>query len=72
MNPGIKVGDVVQINPEHDERFGACFLVVTELKSWGVQGYARVPGGGDAYYRVPYEQVHLVGVAEWVHQSEAS
>ena len=68
----IAVGDVVQIDPEHDPAFAACFLVVTELKTWGVMGYVRVPGhdGGDAYYRVPFEKIHRVGVAEWDHARE--
>jgi len=64
----LAVGDVVQVDPAHDERFGACFLVVTELKSWGVQGYVRVPGEGDAYYRVEYAHVHPIGKAEWIHE----
>lgn len=73
----IAVGDVVQIDPEHDEVFGACFMVVTELKpSWsGLQGYVTVPGkdgnGGQAYYRVPEDKVVRIGAAEWaVAQSE--
>jgi hypothetical protein len=65
---GIAVGDVVQIDPSHGEAFAACFLVVTELKSWGVMGYIRVPGegGGDAFLRVPFDKVTRVGFAEWV------
>lgn len=31
----IKPGDVVQIDPSHDERFGGCFMLVTDVKSWG-------------------------------------
>lgn len=63
---GIAVGDVVQIDPSHGEAF--TFLVVTELKSWGVMGYIRVPGegGGDAFLRVPFDKVTRVGFAEWV------
>ena len=36
-------GDVVQIDPAHDPVFGGAFMVVTEPKSWGAQGY--VPMG---------------------------
>jgi hypothetical protein len=65
----IAVGDVVQIDPEHDDVFGACYLTVTELKAWGVQGYVRVPGkgdnGGDAYYRVRFEKIVRIGRSEW-------
>ena len=40
------VGDLVQVNPSV-EVFGGCIVVVTESKSWGVQGYVQsavVPG----------------------------
>lgn len=69
----IEIGSVVQIDPEHDDRFGACFMVVTELKSWGVQGYVKVPGadGGDAYYRVDFNKVAYIGPSEWVHGDRA-
>lgn len=72
----IHVGDVVQIDPEHDERFGACFMVVTELRpTWdGLIGYVTVPGGpdnggGQAYYRIRADHVVRIGKAEWVTKS---
>jgi hypothetical protein len=64
----IRVGDVVQIDPAHDDTFGGHFLTVTELKSWGVMGYCKplVAGvSGLAYYRVPFEKIVRVGKAEW-------
>lgn len=67
-NPGISVGDVVQIDPEHDPVFGACLLTVSEIKSWGVQGYVQLPkhpAAVQAYYRVPFENIARIGVAEW-------
>lgn len=67
----IAVGDVVQIHPSHDEAFGGCFMVVSEVKTWGVQGYVTVPGsGGQAYYRCPWKAFVRIGKAEWV-QAEA-
>lgn len=39
----LKPGDVIQIDPLHDPMFGGAFLIVTEVKSWGVKGY--VPMG---------------------------
>lgn len=63
----LQVGDVVQIDPEHDNRFGGCFMQITEVKSWGVQGFVKTPGQGDAYYRCEYEQMHKIGAAEWMH-----
>jgi hypothetical protein len=72
-DPRIQVGSVVQIDPDHDPAFGACLLIVTEVKAWGVQGYVRIPsksatGSGDAYYRVAFDKVAYVGEAAWVHQ----
>ena len=67
---GIKPGSVVQIAPEHDQSFGGCLLLVTEVKSWGVQGAVRVPGAGaDAHYRVKWEAVEYVGEAIWLPES---
>ena len=66
----IKVGDVVQIDPTHDPVFGACFLVVTELKSFGVMGYVMVPvhpAAGEAYYRVAFDKIHRIGCGEWLN-----
>ena len=70
-DPRITVGSVVQIDPEHDGRFAACFLTVTELKSWGVQGFVKMPAGGEAYYRAPFEAIHYIGQAEWVPANDA-
>ncbi len=67
----IQIGSVVQIDPQHDEHFGACFLVVTEVKTWGVQGYVSMPTKPGtsainmAYYRVEFEHVAYIGMAEW-------
>jgi|HubBroStandDraft_3_1064219.scaffolds.fasta_scaffold04924_7 hypothetical protein len=66
----MKETDVVQIDPAHDEVFGGCFLIVTEVKPWGVQGYVQVPGKGQAYYRCEYENCHLIGRAEWIANRE--
>ena len=66
----LEVGDVVQLSPELDS-FSGCFMVVTEPKSWGAQGYVRVPGGGDAYYRAKTENMDYIGKAAWVHAEDA-
>lgn len=63
----LRVGDVVQIDPEHDPRFGACFMAVTEPTTWGAQGFVQVPGSaGQAYYRCPFEGMEYVGRAAFV------
>lgn len=58
-------GDIVQIDPDHDEIFGGCLMMVTEPGSWGAQGYFNIPGKGLAYYRATWEVMEKVGHAEW-------
>lgn len=65
----IEVNDVVQLSPA-DEMFSACFMVVTEPKPWGAQGYVRVPGGGNAYYQAKTENMELIGKAVWVQPED--
>lgn len=71
----LKIGHVVQLNPEtcRNPMFSACFrfLVVTDPRSWGVQGYVQVIGsdnqpGGLAYYRARWEEIEFIGAAEWI------
>lgn len=62
-------GDIVQINPTHPEvnvAFGACMMVVEEVREWGVQGYVQSLGdrsavGGVAYYRARWDQIEPTG-----------
>ena len=63
---GLVKGDLIQIDPAHDETFGGCFMVVTEPKVFGAQGYCSGPGmKGLAYYRCPWDAMHKIGKAEW-------
>jgi hypothetical protein len=64
----LQKGDIVQINPAHDEIFGGCLMVVTEPKSWGAQGYFDMPGKGKAYYRCETANMVKVGFAEWIFE----
>ena len=76
----VKAGDVVQIDPAHDDRFGGNFVVVTEPKPWGCQGYllldrddiqpVRVIGSRRAYVRLPSRGMVRIGRAEWVPEGE--
>lgn len=63
----IMVGDIVQVNPEQ-ETFGGCMVVVTELKSFGIQGYVQNAGQeGQAYIRLKHEDFEPTGgKAVWV------
>ena len=68
----LKNGDVVQINPEiKDSFFAGCLMVVTEPKSFGAQGYVKIPGKrGEqprhAYCRIKFEDMEFVGHAVWI------
>lgn len=69
----LEVNDIVQLNPETvgNPMFAACFMIVTELKPWGAQGYVQALGedgkaGGQAYYRAKWDEMVKVGKAEWV------
>lgn len=69
MTNNLTKGDVVQLSPDAGD-FAACFMTVTEPKPWGAQGYVRVPGGGDAYYRAKHEHMTLIGRTEWMRAND--
>ena len=53
----IEVGDIVQVDPMASDTFGACLIVVTEIKSWGIQGYVQSAGvEGQQYIRLNFDQ----------------
>lgn len=63
-------GDIVQITDESHSWF-PCLIIVTEQKSWGVQGYMSIPTNdaepnGNAFIRLKHEQVEKVGKAVFV------
>lgn len=69
----LQIGDIVQINPEtvRNKMFTACFMIITEIKPWGAQGYIQALGengnqGGQAYYRATHDEMIKVGRAEWM------
>tara|TARA_R100001086_G_C11777443_1_gene242650 strand:- start:100 stop:333 length:234 start_codon:yes stop_codon:yes gene_type:complete len=72
----LKVGDVVQIKPEHDEVFGGCLMVVTDPRAWGAQGYVSIPQSGGAtvaYYRCSTENFVLTnGNAPYLLEGEGA
>lgn len=63
MNPG----DIVQIiNEKH--HWYPCLVIVSEVKSWGVQGYLTIPQDNsgnvaNAYIRLTNEDILIVGKA---------
>ncbi len=65
----LQSGDVVQLGPETN--FPYCFMVVTDPKAWGAQGYIYMPQKlgekpGEAYYRAKHEDMTYIGRAEWL------
>ena len=62
----ISIGDIVQANPKTCE-WGPCLVIVTEIKSWGIQGFTTVPRQGDAYIRLNWADIEYTGgKAEWM------
>lgn len=62
-----EVHDIVQITDETHHWFAA-LIVVTELKGWGIMGYAPIPHNDDtgttqAFIRVKNEAFEVVGRA---------
>lgn len=64
---GWLIGDIVQIVDE-DHAWFPCLLIVSEVKSWGVQAYALIPKSndgsertGEAYNRLKDDQIQRVG-----------
>jgi sporulation protein YlmC with PRC-barrel domain len=66
----IQIHDVMQITPDHD--WGGAFLIVTEVRHWGVIGFVEIPKQGQAYIRIPFEQVEKIGAAIFVLQKRKS
>jgi hypothetical protein len=68
----IAIGDIVQVTPDI-ETFGGCMVVVTELKSFGIQGYVQSAGvPGQQYIRLPFCDFEPTGgKAVWVVGEQA-
>lgn len=69
----VRAGSVVQLNPTtcRNQMFAGCMLTVTEVKSFGVQGYVQALGengnpGGQAYLRPTWGEIEFVGTAPFV------
>jgi|WetSurSiteA1Bulk_404760.scaffolds.fasta_scaffold101000_1 hypothetical protein len=66
----LKLGDVLQIDPEHDKIFGGCFMLVTEPETWGARGFVMIPGKGSIYYQCKFENMEYIGRAAWAPPDE--
>lgn len=69
----LKEMDVVQLAPEvKNPAFAGCFMVITEPKSWGAQGFVQCPGQGQAYYRATWAEMEYIGRAAFVLSDHAA
>ena len=74
----LAIGTVVQLNPDTvgNKMFAAAFMIITEPKAFGAQGYVQVLGtnglpGGHAYYRAKWAEMEVVGMAEWIEAPDS-
>lgn len=81
-DPRLTVGAVVQLDPAHhlgnaNGFFAGCFMLVTEVKTFGAQGFVAMPRTrgeqpGQAYYRARWEEMEYIGQAAWtIEETEA-
>lgn len=71
--PNIAAGDIVQVLPDAGN-WASCLVIVTEVKSWGIQGFTPMPPhGGQAYIRLLWEKIEATGgKAVFMPASEAA
>lgn len=67
--PFVKSGTVVQCNEEAINWCG-CLILVTDVYSWGVQGFVKIPTQGDAFIRLNWSQIEFIGQAVLVPSEE--
>lgn len=67
----VSVNSVVQVNESGPDPFVGCFILVTEVRSYGVQGFPPIPGGaGRAYVNLDWHQFEYIGDADLVPQEK--
>lgn len=62
----VGVDSVVQVNEKGPAEFVGCFLIVSEVRPYGVQGRVPVPqsyGKGTIWINLDWEQMEFVGQA---------
>ncbi len=58
-------GDIVQIDPVKDTKFGGCYMFVEEAKENGISGFIQIPGRGKAYIQKAWEDIEWCGQSVW-------
>lgn len=57
----IDKGTVIQVTGETVGDWEGCLLVVDEVKPWGVQAGMHIPGKGEAFIRLKWEDIDYIG-----------
>ena len=63
IQKGITKNSVVQVNENGPREWIGCLMQVSELKEWGVLCWVRIPFQGNAYLRLPFDQIDHIGEA---------
>lgn len=66
----MKPGTIVQVTREGHDWF-ACLVQVSEPKSFGCQGFVKIPLGGEAHIRLRKDDYEVVGEAVLVPAPDA-
>lgn len=63
MQSQIKLNSIVQVNQNGKDSWVGCLIQVSEVKSWGVQGYVQLPNFERAYTRLTWDMIDYIGEA---------
>lgn len=75
VGPDRSVGQVFQINEKHGrEGWIGAFVLATEIKDWGIQGFVHLITTHDksarAYIRLKWEEIDFIGNAKMIPADE--
>lgn len=65
----IKENSIVQINDKGPDGWIGCLVQVSEIKTWGIQGWVKIPQSGDAYIRLNWDKIEHIGEAVMIPQN---
>jgi len=63
MDSRIIENSVVQVNENGDIDWVGCLVQVSEVKSFGVQGWVQVPKSGKTFIRIKFSEIDYIGQA---------
>jgi hypothetical protein len=74
-NSNYRVGDVFQINEKHGRNgLIGSFVLATEIKTWGIQGFVHNIDTFDSYSRIylrlKYDELDLIGHTDLLPSDE--